>query len=118
KSALQHYVDYRREVIGRRTTYDLRKARERAHILEGLQIALDHLDEVIATIRAANSTEEARTTLISRFTLTEVQANAILDMQLRRLVALERQKIQDELAELLRVISNLEDILARPERVL
>ena len=118
KSALQHYVDYRREVIGRRTTYDLRKARERAHILEGLQIALDHLDEVIATIRAADSTEDARSTLISRYTLSEVQANAILDMQLRRLVALERQKIIDELAELRRQIANLEDILARPERVL
>src|SRR5688572_7112187 len=118
KSSLQHYIDYRREVIGRRATFELRRARERAHILEGLQIALDHLDEAIAIIRGADSTEMARSTLISRFALTEVQANAILDMQLRRLVALERQKIIDELTELRRAIADLEDILARPERVL
>ncbi|HET7769480.1 MAG TPA: DNA gyrase subunit A, partial [Chloroflexota bacterium] len=118
KSSLQHYIDYRREVIGRRTTFELRRARERAHVLEGLQIALDHLDEVISIIRGADSTEVARSTLISRFTLSEIQANAILDMQLRRLVALERQKILDELNELRRLIADLEDILARPERVL
>ncbi len=117
KSALQHYIEYRRKVIGRRTAYDLRRARERAHILEGLQIALDRMDEVIATIRGADSTEEARGQLTSRFALTEVQANAILEMQLRRLVRLERQRIIDELAELRRVITDLEDILARPERV-
>ena len=117
RSALQSYVDYRREVVGRRTRFELRRARERAHILEGLQIALDHLDAVIRTIREAESTDEARTQLMTRFSLTEVQANAILDMQLRRLVALERQRILDELAELRRRIGDLEDILARPERV-
>jgi DNA gyrase subunit A len=118
KSALGHYIEYRREVIGRRATFELRRARERAHVLEGVQIALDHLDEVIAVIRGAESTELARSTLISRFTLSEIQANAILDIQLRRLVALERQKIIDELNELLKTIADLEDILARPERVL
>ncbi len=118
KSALTQYIEYRREVITRRTQFDLRKARERAHVLEGLQIALDHLDEVIRTIRGSNSTEEARTELVTRFALSEVQANAILDMQLRRLVALERQKILNELAEVRQAIADLEDILARPERVL
>ena len=117
KSALQHYIDYRTGVITRRTQFELRKARERAHVLEGLVIALDNLDEVIRVIREAQTTEEARGTLISRFGLTEIQTNAILDLQLRRLVALERQKVVDELAELRRTIADLEDILARPERV-
>jgi DNA gyrase subunit A len=117
RSALQHYIDYRVEVIGRRTQYELRRARERAHILEGLVIALDNLDAVIRTIREAQTTEEARSQLVARFGLTEVQANAILDMQLRRLVALERQRIADELEELRRQISDLEDILSKPERV-
>ena len=97
KTSLQQYIDYRQQVVQRRTRYDLRRARERAHILEGLQIALDNLDAVIRTIREAQSTEEARAGLIGRFGLSEVQANAILDMQLRRLVALERQRILDEL---------------------
>lgn len=118
KSALQHYIDYRREVVRRRAQYELRRARERAHILEGLQIALDHLDDVIRTIRQASNTEEARGQLVQRFQLSEVQANAILDTQLRRLVALERQRVADELAELRRTISDLEDVLARPDRVL
>jgi DNA gyrase subunit A len=118
KSSLQHYVEYRQEVITRRTQFDLRRARERAHILEGLQIALDNLDAVIATIREASSTEEARSGLIARFGLSEPQANAILDMQLRRLVALERQRIINELADFRGRIEDLEDILARPERVL
>ena len=118
KIALQHYVQYRQTIVTRRATYELRRARERAHILEGLQIALDALDQVIATIRQAQSTEEARTNLITRFGLSEVQANAILDMQLRRLVALERQRLMDELTELRGIISNLEDVLARPDRVL
>ena len=118
KSALQQYIDYRREVVGRRTRFELRKARERAHVLEGLQIALDHLDEVIRIIRGRATTEEARAELVARFGLSEVQANAILDLQLRRLVALERQKILDELAELQRTIADLADILERPERVL
>ena len=118
KTALQQYIDYRQQVVERRSRYDLRRARERAHIVEGLQIALDNLDAVIRTIRESQSTEVARTGLVSRFGLSEVQANAILDMQLRRLVALERQRILDELAELRRAIVDLEDVLARPERVL
>jgi DNA gyrase subunit A len=117
KSALQHYIDYRVQVIPRRTQYELRRARERAHVLEGLVIALDHLDAVIRTIREAQTTEEARAHLVERFALSEIQANAILDMQLRRLVALERQKVVDELAEIRRQIADLEDVLARPERV-
>jgi DNA gyrase subunit A len=118
KVALQHYVDYRQDVIHRRTRFDLRKARERAHILEGLGIALDNIDAVIRTIREAQSTDEARAGLVAQFGLSEAQANAILDMQLRRLVALERQKILDELNQLHQTIADLEDILARPERVL
>ena len=116
-TALQCYLDYRIEVIGRRTRFDLRKARDRAHILEGLTRALDRLDEVIATIRAASSTEEARTNLITIFGLSEVQANAILDMQLRRLVLLERQRLLDELAVLRATITDLEDIIDTPTRV-
>ncbi|MDQ3700858.1 MAG: intein-containing DNA gyrase subunit A, partial [Chloroflexota bacterium] len=118
KTSLQEYVRYRQEIVTRRSRYDLRRARERAHILEGLQIALDHLDEVIRTIREAQNTEAARGQLVARFALTEVQATAILDLQLRRLVALERQRLADELAELRRTIADIEDILARPERVL
>src|SRR6266542_4379352 len=117
KSSLQHYIDYREEVIVRRAQFDLRKARERSHVLEGIVIALDNLDAVIRTIREAQTTDEARVQLVGRFGLTEIQANAILDMQLRRLVALERQRIVDELEEIRKQITNLEDILARPERV-
>jgi DNA gyrase subunit A len=117
KSALLQYVEYRREIVARRARYELRRARERAHILEGLQIALDHLDEVIRTIREALSTEEARGELVARFGLSEAQANAILDLQLRRLVALERQRLLDELEELRRTIADLEDVLARPDRI-
>ena len=116
-TALQCYIDYRIEVIERRTRHDLRRARDRAHVVEGLSIALDRLDEVIATIRAASSVEEARTSLVSGFGLSEVQANAILDMQLRRLTSLERQKLLDELAELRTRIADLEDIITRPDRV-
>jgi DNA gyrase subunit A len=116
-TALQSYIDYRIEVIERRTRHDLRRARDRAHVVEGLSIALDRLDEVIATIRAASSVEEARTSLVSGFGLSEVQANAILDMQLRRLTSLERQKLLDELAELRTRIADLEDIITRPDRV-
>ena len=118
KTALLQYVTFRQEVVARRARFDLRRARERAHILEGLHIALDNLDEVIRIIREAQNTDEARAELIGRFALSEAQTNAILDMQLRRLVALERQRLQDELDELRRVIVDLEDILARPERVL
>src|SRR6187455_1722642 len=96
KRMLEHYIAYRRDVIRRRTEFELARAQERAHILEGLKIALDNLDEVIATIRAAADVDAARANLIKRFKLTEVQANAILEMQLRRLAALERKKIEDE----------------------
>src|SRR5437773_2527750 len=118
KSVLQHYVDHRREVVRRRTEYDLQKARARAHILEGLKIALDHLDAVIKTIRESADVEVARTNLMSRFELTEVQAQAILDMRLARLAALERKKIEDEYLAVIQQIAELEDILANPGRVL
>jgi DNA gyrase subunit A len=114
---LQCYIDYRIEVIERRTRHDLRRARDRAHVVEGLTIALDRLDAVISTIRAAASAEEARAALVANFGLSEVQANAILDMQLRRLTSLERQKLIDELTALRESITDLEDIIARPDRV-
>ncbi len=115
--ALRHYVDHQFDVITRRTRYRLRKAEDRAHVLEGLLTALDHLDEVITLIRSSPSAEDAKTGLIERFTLTEVQAQAILDMQLRRLAALERQKLQDEYRDLQGLIADLRDILADPSRV-
>jgi DNA gyrase subunit A len=118
KSVLQHYVDHRREVIRRRTEFDLGKARARAHILEGLKIALDHLDEVIRTIRESADVEAARNNLMSRFDLSELQAQAILDMRLARLAALERKKIEDEYLSVIQLIAELEDILANPGRVL
>ncbi len=118
KAILQHHIDWRRIVVTRRTEYDLRKARDRAHILEGLKIALDNLDEVIRTIRASADVENARQNLMSSFGLSEVQANAILEMQLRRLAALERKKIEDEYIAILQLIAELEDILANPRRVL
>ncbi len=117
RRALRYYLEYRHEVITRRTQYDLRRAAARAHVLEGLTIALDHLDAVIAVIRAADTTEAAQQTLMDRFGLTEAQADAILALQLRRLVGLERQKIADELADLRRTIADLEAILADPARV-
>src|SRR3954449_2239441 len=110
------YVVHQLDVIVRRTTYRLRKANERAHILRGLVKALDALDEVIALIRASETVDVARQGLIELLDIDEIQAQAILDMQLRRLAALERQKIIDELAEIERTIADLEDILARPER--
>jgi DNA gyrase subunit A len=118
RSILQHHIDWRREVIVKRTEYDLQKARDRAHILEGLKVALDNLDEVIRTIRQAADVEQARADLMSRFGLSEVQANAILEMQLRRLAALERKKIEDEYVAIIQLIAELEDILANPRRVL
>jgi DNA gyrase subunit A len=113
---IRHYVRHQVEVIVRRTRYRLRKAEERAHILRGLVKALDALDEVIALIRRSPTVDEARTGLIALLDVDEIQANAILEMQLRRLAALERQKIIDELAEIELVIADLEDILANPER--
>jgi DNA gyrase subunit A len=118
KAVLQHHIDWRREVVRRRTEYDLGKARDRAHILEGLKIALDNLDAVIKTIRESADVDAARQNLIARFKLTEIQANAILEMQLRRLAALERQKIEDEYLATIKLIAELEDILANPARVL
>ena len=118
KSVLQHYVDHRRDIVRRRTEYDLGKARARAHILEGLKIALDNLDAVIRTIRESADVEAARSNLMSRFDLSELQANAILDMRLARLAALERKKIEDEYLSVIQLIAELEDILANPARVL
>ena len=97
---IEHFIEFRREVVRRRTEFELRKAEARAHILEGLKIALDHLDEVIRLIRASKNPPEAREGLMTQFGLTQIQAQAILDMQLQRLTGLERQKILDELAEL------------------
>ncbi len=118
KSVLQHHVDHRREIIRRRTEFDLGKARDRAHILEGLKKALDNLDAVIKTIRESADTDTARTNLEVRFELSERQAQAILDMRLARLAALERKKIEDEYLQVIQLIAELEDILANPARVL
>ncbi len=117
RRALLIYIDHRFEVITRRTEFDLSKQRERAHVLEGLRIALQFLDEVIATIRNAASAEEARTQLVERFSLSLVQAQAILDLQLRRLAALERQRIEDEYQEVMERIAYLEDLLANPSKI-
>jgi DNA gyrase subunit A len=117
RDCLAAYVAHQREVLTRRTTYRRDRAAARAHVLEGLLVALDHLDEVIALIRAAASADVARTQLMERFGLTEIQATAILDMQLRRLAQLEREKIANELAELRALIAELEAILADPGRL-
>lgn len=117
KDYIQLFISHRQEVIIREGEYDLAKAREREHILEGLMIALDHLDEVIKTIRESADAEIAKANLISRFKLSEIQATAILEMQLRRLAALERQKIEDEYKEIKKTIAELLDILAKPARV-
>ncbi|NQW43564.1 MAG: DNA gyrase subunit A [Bacteroidetes bacterium] len=111
KDMIKHFVAHRHEVVVRRTKYDLEEAKKRAHILEGLLIALDHLDEVIALIRSSKNGEEAKEGLISKFGLTEIQAKAILDLRLQRLTGLERQKIKDEFDELMKVIAYLESIL-------
>ncbi len=117
RRALLIYIDHRFEVITRRTEFDLNKQRERAHILEGLRIALQFLDRVIETIRNAASAEEARTHLVEQFNLSLVQAQAILDLQLRRLAALERQRIEDEYQEVMERIAYLEDLLANPYKI-
>jgi DNA gyrase subunit A len=111
KQLLQYFIDHRRTVVVRRTRFDLRKAEERAHILEGYRIALDHLDEVIALIRRSRTVEDAKTGLVQRFTMSPIQAQAILDLRLQRLTALERQKIQDEYQETLQTIARLQAIL-------
>jgi DNA gyrase subunit A len=118
RSVLVHYLDHRREIVRRRTEFDLGKAQARAHILEGLKIALDHLDAVIKTIRESADVDVARTNLMTRFDLSELQAQAILDMRLARLAALERKKIEDEYLSVIQLIAELEDILANPARVM
>ncbi|MGE5140223.1 MAG: DNA gyrase subunit A [Rudaea sp.] len=118
KKTLQLYVQHRQIVVTRRTQFELERAKLRAHILEGLKIALDHLDEVIRTIRQSPDADVARERLMKRFKLSELQATAILDMQLRRLAALERKKIEDELAEVLKRIRFLEDVLRSPKKIL
>jgi len=118
KRALQFYLEHRQNVIIRRTEYELEKAKSRAHILEGLLIALANLDDVIQTIRESDDADIAKERLVSRFALTEIQAQAILDMQLRRLAALERQKIMDEHKEVTSEIEYLEDLLVSPKKIL
>jgi DNA gyrase subunit A len=115
---ISEHIKHRRSVVRRRTEFELRKAKERAHILEGLKIALDHIDEVIKTIRASQTSEEAQLNLIKQFGLSEIQARAILAMQLRTLTGLERGKIEAELAELMKLISELEAILADEKEIL
>ena len=114
RQILEHFVSHRREVVHRRTEYDLKKAEARAHILEGLIIALDHLDEVIALIRRSPNPKTAREGLVATFALSEIQAQAILDLQLHRLTSMEREKILQEHKELLELIAKLKDILAKP----
>jgi len=118
KQCLEHYLEHQKLIITRRTQFDLRRAEARAHILEGLRIALDHLDEVIALIRESKTVEIARTGLIERFELSDKQAQAILDMRLQRLTGLERDKIEEEYKELLALIEELKAILADEEKVL
>ncbi len=116
KDMLNNFIEFRHEVILRRTNFELRNAEERLHILEGLRIALDHLDEVIATIRASQTPPEASEQLQEKFGLTEIQARAILDMRLQRLTGLEREKIETEYEELLKVIDHLKDLLEHKEK--
>ena len=118
KKALQIFLEHRQQVVTRRTQFELEKARARAHILEGLTIALNNLDAVIQTIRESADAEAAKERLIKRFKLSDLQAQAILDMQLRRLAALERQKIEDEYKQIKGQITHLEDLLAHPKKIL
>lgn len=117
KELLTKYLDHQREIIIRRTRYDLDKAENRAHIVEGLKIALDNIDEIIKTIKSAKNDEEANQNLINKFSLTEIQSKAILEMKLRRLTGLEREKIEEEYLQLLETIKDLKDILSSAERV-
>jgi DNA gyrase subunit A len=118
KESLEYYINFRHEIITRRSKYDLGVARARAHILEGLKIALDNIDQVIKTIRASETAESARRNLMNGFSLSEKQAQAILDMQLRRLANLERSKIIDEYEQVLKTIAYLEDLLANKKKIL
>jgi DNA gyrase subunit A len=117
RQLLAHFIEHRKDVVTRRTRYDLRKAEERAHLLEGYRIALDNIDEVIEIVRGSQTTDEAKTRLSERFSLSDVQAQAIVDMRLRTLVGLERQKIEQEYAELIKTIAELQDILGSPRRI-
>jgi len=116
KDMIVHFVEHRHEVVVRRTQYELRKAEERAHILEGLIIASDNIDEVIALIRASSNGDEARAKLIERFSLTEIQAKAIVEMRLRQLTGLEQDKLRTEYEDIMKTIEDLKDILARKDR--
>ncbi len=118
KQILTEFVKHRQQVVTRRSIFELEAAKRRAHILEGLKIALDNLDAVIATIKKSRTVESARTNIIKKFKLTEIQANAILEMQLRRLAALERKKIEDEYKEIGKLIDYLADVLTHPEKIL
>ncbi|HRB39069.1 MAG TPA: DNA gyrase subunit A, partial [Bacteroidia bacterium] len=115
KDLIHYYVEHRHDVLVRKTKFELAEAEKRAHILEGLLIALDHLDEVIALIRASQTPDEARTGLIEKFALSEIQAKAILDMRLQRLTGLERDKIKEEYAELMKLIDYLKKVLGSEE---
>ena len=117
KQLLEHYIAHRKDVVRKRTAYDLRKAEERAHLLEGYRIALDNIDEVIEIVRGSQTTDEAREKLTKRFKLSDVQAAAIVDMRLRTLVGLERQKIEDEYRDLIKLIAELQDILKSARRI-
>ena len=117
REALENFIKFRQQVITRRTRYELKQAKARAHILEGLKIALDNIDAIISTIRKSETAEVARKNLMNDFGLSQIQAQAILDMQLRRLANLERQKILDEYAELVKTIAYLEDLLRNPRRI-
>src|SRR5690625_4323009 len=116
KDLILHFVDHRHDVVVRRTKYELRKAEERAHILEGLIIASDNIDEVIALIRGSKNTEEARGKLIERFELTDIQARAIVEMRLRQLTGLEQDKLRTEYEDLMTTIEELKNILASRDR--
>ena len=118
KEILNNYINFQKEVVTRRTIFELEKAQARAHILEGLRIALDNIDEVISIIRGSKTSEIAKNTLIERFGLSEKQAVAILEMRLRRLTGLERDKIEEEYSELMKLIDYLNSILASEEKLL
>jgi DNA gyrase subunit A len=115
---IKHYLNHQKQVVTRRTRYDLKQAEKRAHVLEGLLVALKNLDAVIKTIKASKTADEARQRLMSSFSLTEVQAQAILDMRLQRLTALEREKLEQEYAELIKLIAKLKEILADERKIL
>jgi DNA gyrase subunit A len=118
KLILEEYVKHRHDVVRRRSVFELKEAKAREHILEGLKIAVDHIDEVISIIKKSKDADEAKVKLMAKFKLSDIQTTAILDMQLRRLAALERQKIEDELAMIREAISYLEDLLAHPQKIL